>query len=98
MLEPCHDDAGTRTREPRRHAMFPHADTIYTINALDYEEKMRLAARDRLAASAQMSTPSRPPIWESALPVITSGLTVFVTRLRGTKRRQESLPMASNPA
>jgi hypothetical protein len=31
--------------------MFPHADTIYTIHALDYEERLRHAASQRLAAS-----------------------------------------------
>jgi hypothetical protein len=33
--------------------MFPHADTIYTINTLDYPQRLRLAARERLAAGAQ---------------------------------------------
>jgi hypothetical protein len=33
--------------------MFPHADTISTINALDHEHLMRRAASQRLAASAQ---------------------------------------------
>ena len=31
--------------------MFPHADTIYTINRLDYQERVRHAASQRLAAS-----------------------------------------------
>jgi hypothetical protein len=33
--------------------MFPHADTIYTINALDHERLMRRAAGQRLAASVR---------------------------------------------
>jgi hypothetical protein len=40
--------------------MFPHADTIYTINALDHEQKVRLADRERLAASAQADM--HPPV------------------------------------
>ena len=39
--------------------MFPHADTIYTIHALDYQERLRYAASQRLAASVQTSGHSR---------------------------------------
>jgi hypothetical protein len=31
--------------------MFPHADTIFMIHALDYEERLQYAANQRLAAS-----------------------------------------------
>jgi hypothetical protein len=39
--------------------MFPHADTIYTINALDHEHLMRHAASQRLAASVHTGGHSR---------------------------------------
>jgi hypothetical protein len=40
--------------------MFPHIDTISTINALDHEHLMRHAASQRLAASAQGE--KHPPV------------------------------------
>ena len=39
--------------------MFPHADTIYTINTLDYQERLRHAASQRLAASVDTGEHSR---------------------------------------
>ena len=39
--------------------MFPHADTICTINTLDYQERQRYAASQRLAANIQTSGHSR---------------------------------------
>jgi hypothetical protein len=39
--------------------MFPHADTIYTINTLDYQERLRYAASQRLAASVHSGGHSR---------------------------------------
>jgi hypothetical protein len=38
--------------------MFPHADTIYTINTLDHEQKVRHAVKQRLAATAPPDEPS----------------------------------------
>jgi hypothetical protein len=39
--------------------MFPHADTIYTIQSLDYQERLRHAASQRLAAGADTGEHSR---------------------------------------
>ena len=77
--------------------MFPHADTIYTINALDYPQRLRQAANQRLAASAQTSVRSRPSTWESARLIAASWLTRVLRGASGTKRLQGSLPMASTP-
>jgi hypothetical protein len=44
--------------------MFPHADTIYTINTMDHERQLRHAAGQRLAASAQMD--KHGPVIEQA--------------------------------
>ena len=40
--------------------MVPHADMIYTINTLDYPQRLRHAANQRLAATAQVDT--HPPV------------------------------------
>ena len=66
--------------------MFPHADTLYTIQALDYEQKLRQAASERLAASAQVDRRQAVIVPASAgrvAAILCSGL---LTRLRGTIR------------
>ncbi len=66
--------------------MYPHADTLYTINTLDYPRRLRHAANERLAASAQSGKHS-PSIMPAAVQrfaaVLFAGLP---SRLRGAYR------------
>jgi hypothetical protein len=76
--------------------MFPHADTIYTINALDYPMRLRQAAHERLAASAtvDMHPPANMPA-----PVHRVAATLF-GRLRarwgGARRVWLSCPVTTD--
>jgi hypothetical protein len=65
--------------------MFPHADTIYTTNALDHEQKVRLAARERLAASVQTGKHSPSIMSVSARRVRTTFFSGFMMRQCGAK-------------
>jgi hypothetical protein len=62
--------------------MFPHADTIYTIHALDYQERLRYAASQRLAASVHTGGHSRVRIaWlGGALSRLRSAIQGWVAR------------------
>jgi hypothetical protein len=64
--------------------MFPHADTIYTINTLDYQERLRHAASQRLAAGVQTGGHSR---------VGAAWLGDVLSRLRGASRGWVACPL-----
>jgi hypothetical protein len=75
--------------------MFPHADTIYTIHTLDYQERLRLAAKERLAASAQMDK-HRPAIEPaSAHRVMATLFGGVLSRLRGASQGWVARPLTT---
>lgn len=76
--------------------MFTHPDTVCTLSALDYQERLRDAAQKRLGASAQMDArPRTIRSWPTGLAPA-SWLRGWVTRVYGAQRVQESLPLPSN--
>jgi hypothetical protein len=78
--------------------MLPHPDTVCTLSALDYQERLRDAAQERLAASAQIDARSRTTrSWSAGLSPA-SWLRGWVTRVYGTRRVRESLPPAPYPS
>lgn len=77
--------------------MLPHPDTACTLSALDYQERLRDAAQERLAASAQMDTRSRTiRSWPAGLAPA-SLLRGWVTSVFGTQRVRKSLAPAPYP-
>jgi len=78
--------------------MLPHPDTVCTLSALDYQERLRDAAQERLATSAQMDARSRTTrSWPAGMPPA-SWLRGWVTRAYGTQRVRESLPPSPYPS
>jgi hypothetical protein len=75
--------------------MFPHADTIYTINTLDYQERLRHAASQRLAASAQMDKHPSLIVPVSARRVAATVVGELLARWRGTNRVRLSHPQTT---
>jgi hypothetical protein len=76
--------------------MISHPDTVCTLSALDYQERLRDAAQERLAASAQMDArPRTVRSWPTGLAPA-SWLRGWVTRVYGAQRVRESLPLPSN--
>jgi hypothetical protein len=76
--------------------MLPHPDTLCMLSALDYQERLRDAAQERIAASARMDTRARTiRSWPAGLAPA-SLLRGWVTRVYGAQRVQESLPLPSN--
>ena len=69
--------------------MFPHADTIYTINTLDYPQQLRHAANQRLAASVRTGGHSRVGV---------AWLGGVVSRLRGARQEWVARPLATGSA
>jgi hypothetical protein len=77
--------------------MLPHPDTVGTLRTLEYQERLRDAAQERLAASAEMGARSRTTrSWPAGLAP-SSWLMGWVTRVYGAQRVRESLPPAPNP-
>jgi len=75
--------------------MFPHADMICTINTLDNQERLRHAASQRLAASAQMDK-HRPVIVPASVRRIAATVVgELLTRWRGTNRVRLSHPQTT---
>ena len=75
--------------------MFPHADTIYTINAMDHERQLRHAASQRLAASAQVNKHPSLIVPASARRVAATVVGELLTRWRGTNRVRLSHPQTT---
>ncbi len=69
--------------------MFPHADTIYTIQTLDYQERLRHAASQRLAANVDAGGHSRVGV---------AWLGGMVSRLRGTIQGWVARPLTTGSA
>ena len=69
--------------------MFPHADTIYTINSLDYQERLRHAASQRLAASVHTGGHSRVGV---------AWLGGVLSRLRGASQGWVARPLTTGSA
>ena len=69
--------------------MFPHADTICTINTLDNQERLRHAASQRLAANIHSSGPSRVGV---------AWLGGIVSRLRGAIQGWVARPLTTGSA
>ena len=69
--------------------MFPHADTIYTIHTLDYQERLRHAASQRLAATAHTDANSR---------VVAAWLSGALSRLRDASQRWLVRPLTTGSA
>ena len=69
--------------------MIPHADTIYTINTREYQEQLRHAASQRLAASIDTGGHSRVGVgW----------LAGVLTRLRGASQEWMARPLPTGSA
>jgi len=66
--------------------MFPHADTIYTINSLDYPQQLRHAASQRLAASVHTGGHSRVGV---------AWLGGVLSRLRGASQGWVARPLTT---
>jgi hypothetical protein len=77
--------------------MFPHPDTVWTTSALEYQERLRLAARDRLAAPthAQEDACLSCAITRTVHRVADSWLRRWLPRLRGANQVDVAHPMAS---
>ena len=69
--------------------MFPHADTIYTIQSLDYQERLRHAASQRLAANVDTGGNSRVGV---------AWLGGMVSRLRSTIQGWVARPLTTGSA
>ena len=77
--------------------MLAHPDTVCTLSALDYQERLRDADQQRLAESAEMGARSRTTrSWPAGLAPA-SWLRGWVTRVYGAQRVRKSLPPAPNP-
>ena len=76
--------------------MLPHPDTVCTLSALVHQERLRDAAQERLAASAQLDARSQTTrLWPvGSTPA--ARLRGWVTRVYGDMRVRESLPLVSN--
>jgi hypothetical protein len=74
--------------------MIPHPDTAFVISALDYQERLREAEKDRIAASAQ--TGGRSPLTplRTARLLVASWLSGVVTRGPGAKQTPVSPPLS----
>ncbi len=72
--------------------MFPHADTVYTINSLDYPERLRHAASQRLAAGAQVNKHPSLSVPASAHRVAATLVGGLLMRWRGANRVRLSRP------
>jgi hypothetical protein len=66
--------------------MFPHADTIYTINSLDYPQRLRHAANQRLAAGTQVNRHPSLIVPASARRVAATLVGGLLMRWRGANR------------
>jgi hypothetical protein len=66
--------------------MFPHADTIYTINSLDYPQRLRHATNQRLAASVHTGRHSRVGV---------AWLGGVLSRLRGASQGWVTRPLST---
>jgi hypothetical protein len=78
--------------------MFPHADTICTINTLNNQERLRYAASQRLAASAQMDK-HRPVIEPaSAHRVVATLFGGLLTRLHDASQGWVARPLTTGSA
>jgi hypothetical protein len=69
--------------------MFPHADTSYTIHTLDYQERLRHAASQRLAASIDTGGHSRVGV---------AWLVAALSRLRGASQGWMARPLTTGSA
>jgi hypothetical protein len=52
---------GVETRQRQEMSMLPHPETVCVISAQQFQERLRDIAHERLAASADAGTRSRPP-------------------------------------
>jgi hypothetical protein len=78
--------------------MFPHADTIYTINTRDYQEQLRHAASQRLAASAQVNKHPSLIVPASAHRVAATLVGGLLMRWRGASQGWVARPLTSGSA
>jgi hypothetical protein len=69
--------------------MFPHADTIYTINTQDYPQRLRHAASQRLAANVDTGGHSRVGV---------AWLGAALSRLRGAIQGWVTRPLTTGSA
>jgi hypothetical protein len=66
--------------------MFPHADTVYTIQTLDYQERLQHAASQRLAACAQVNEHPSLTVPASTHRVAATLVGGLLMRWRGANR------------
>ncbi|MGH2614539.1 MAG: hypothetical protein ACRDJC_04830 [Thermomicrobiales bacterium] len=75
--------------------MFPtHPDTVCIISALDYQERLRAAAKARIAASAQAGERSPLTMSGTASRCAASWLSGMLLRLPSAKRAELADPAA----
>jgi hypothetical protein len=66
--------------------MFTHPETRYTLSEMDYWERLKLAAQDRLAAAGQAGERSALPIARTTGHFAPSWLSGMLRGLRSVKR------------
>jgi len=66
--------------------MFTHPETLCTLSELDYRERLRLAAQDRLAAAGLAGETSALPIARTAGHFAPSWFSGMLRGLRSVKR------------
>jgi hypothetical protein len=75
--------------------MFPHPETVCTTNTLEYQERLRHAASQRLAASAQVNKHPSPIVPASAHRVAATLVGGLLMRWRGANRVRLSRPQTT---
>ena len=76
--------------------MFPtHPDTVGVVNTLDYQERLRDAAKARIAASAHTGGPSPFTRLRTARLLVAAWLGGIVTRGAGAKPAPVAPPLSS---
>ena len=79
--------------------MFPtHPETVCSLSAFDYQQRLREAARERIAASAQVEEPSPLARVQTTLLAAASRFRTALMRLIGTSRAPAPRPLADSQA
>ncbi len=76
--------------------MFPHPDTVCLLSAFDYQQRLREAAKERLAASAQTDERSLSLLAEAAHRVAATWLRGLLPRPRGADRVRLPRPQTTS--
>ena len=74
--------------------MFSNFEAVCVISALDYQERLREAAKARIAASAHTGGHSPLTSLRTARLIVASWLGGIVTRVQGAKQTPVSPPLS----